>query len=246
MKHEKRKTRIIAIVNRKGGVGKTTTAKNLAYELTKDGKHVLIVDLDPQCNSTKGLCRKKHHKKTVVNMLLKESIKRCTTRTTNGLDMIAGDTMLASLEIKSGILNQQLDEIKQSNTYDYIVMDTSPYFNKLTAEILLSTDLIIIPTQVDIDSLDGMSTTIHEIQTLCEGVKYKILYTQVNDLKSTHNDLDSLYAALQEHSFHTCIRYHRYAVKRARARCQPLSKRYYRSNVAKDYKQLSKELQEVL
>jgi len=103
--------------------------------------------------------------------------------------------------------------------------------------------MAVIPTVVEPDSLDGMSTTINELEELCDyDIKYKILFTQVNDLKSTADDVKVLDDNLDDLVFDTKIRFHRYAVKRARMKQQPLAKRYRRASVTRDYEKLANEI----
>lgn len=232
--------KIITIVNRKGGCGKTTTTKNLGYELAKLGYRVLLVDYDPQCNTTRGLS-KRDYRKTIIDLIRGENVRKCIYTTRHDMDIIAGNKFLASENIDDQILVDQMNAI--STEYDFIINDTSPYFNKLTAEILFVTDLAIIPTTIEPDSLDGMSTTINEIEELCDyNINYKILLTQVNDLKSTEQDVRDLDENLEELILKTKIRFHRYAVKRARIKQQPVGKRYRRASVTKDYKNLANEI----
>lgn len=232
--------KIITIVNRKGGCGKTTTTKNLGYELAKLGYRVLLVDYDPQCNTTKGLS-KREYKTTIIDLIKGKNAHKCIYTTRHDMDIIAGNKFLASEDINNQIIVEQMNTV--SNEYDFIINDTSPYFNKLTAEILFVTDLAIIPTTIEPDSLDGMSTTINEIEELCDyNINYKILLTQVNDLKSTEQDVKDLDENLEELILKTKIRFHRYAVKRARIKQQPLGKRYRRASVTKDYKKLANEI----
>lgn len=232
--------KIITIVNRKGGCGKTTTTKNLGYELAKLGYRVLLVDYDPQCNTTKGLS-KREYKTTIIDLIRGKNVHKCIYTTRHDMDIIAGNKFLASEDINNQIIVEQMNTV--SNEYDFIINDTSPYFNKLTAEILFVTDLAIIPTTIEPDSLDGMSTTINEIEELCDyNINYKILLTQVNDLKSTEQDVKDLDENLEELILKTKIRFHRYAVKRARIKQQPLGKRYRRASVTKDYKKLANEI----
>ena len=231
---------VIGIVNRKGGVGKTTTAKNLAYSLTLEGKKTLVVDFDPQCNTTNGLTNRKFNK-TVVDLLKNEKVNRCIYNTRFGIDIVPGNLYLASEVVENGVLQKQLDLI--SDSYDYVIIDTSPYFNQLTAEILLVSDLTIIPTEVEVDSLDAMTTTVNELNYLCGGrMNFKILFTKVENLKTIANDLDELDTIYANYRFNTVIRYHRYAVQRARKYRQPLAKRYKFANVTTDYKNLAKEI----
>lgn len=232
--------KIITIVNRKGGCGKTTTTKNLGYELAKLGYRILLVDYDPQCNTTKGLS-KREYKTTIIDLIRGKNVHKCIYTTRHDMDIIAGNKFLASEDINDQIIVDQMNKV--CNEYDFIINDTSPYFNKLTAEILFVTDLAIIPTTIEPDSLDGMSTTINEIEELCDyNINYKILLTQVNDLKSTEQDVKDLDENLEELILKTKIRFHRYAVKRARIKQQPLGKRYRRASVTKDYKKLANEI----
>lgn len=240
-----KKSKVIVIANRKGGSGKTTTAKNLSYNLTTLGYRVLLVDCDPQCNATDGLTSRKH-KRTILSLLKYEDVHKCIYQTRfAGLDIIAGSDYLASEEILDDVIKKQLDTLE--NEYDYIVIDTSPYFNKLTVEILKTHDLIIIPTEVGEDSLKGMMTTINELSLLFKNhARIKVLYTKVDASKDTAKTLEDIDEQLGSVSFKTYIRYNHIPIKRARERRIPLSKRYHYAKATKDYEALARELVEVL
>lgn len=232
--------KVIAIINRKGGCGKTTTAKNLAYDLSNLNKRVLLIDMDPQRNCTDGLSIRKY-KKTVIS-LLQGNIKKCiyTTRFKN-LDLIPGSDYLASEKVDDQIVKNQLQQVKKE--YDYIIIDTSPYFNKLIAEIMLAHDFIIIPTEVLEDSVKGMVTTISELQHLGgNDINFKILFTKIDRLsRRSMKNLLELQNQLNLVSLKSVIYYQHGTIDRARKRRIPLSKAY-KSRVTKDYQSLANEV----
>lgn len=239
-----KKANIIVITNRKGGSGKTTTAKNLAYNLKKDVDRVLLIDMDPQCNATDGLSSREF-KKSVLGLLRGADIHHSIFHTRfSRLDIIPGSDYLASENIQDNILDEQLDSVRSE--YDYIVIDTSPYFNKLTVEILKAGDLVLIPTPLDEDSLKGASTTIQELTALFNGkLRCCVLPTMVDDTKYAAKLLQQLQQALGSLCFKTHIRTNVTPVRRARERRIPLSRRYPHAKVTKDYEHLTEELKEM-
>lgn len=238
------KGKVIVIGNRKGGSGKTTTAKNLAYELSKLGRQVLLIDGDPQRNATEGLSGKEY-KMSILGLLKHEDVHRCIYHTRfQGLDLIPGNDYLANEKIEDHIFVQQLEHLKER--YDYILIDTSPYFNKLIAEIMRAHDLVIIPTEINDDSIRGTMTTINEITQLFPQAKFRILYTKVDRSKETQKGLQELQQQLAPVSFQRVIRYCYLPVKRARKYRSPLSYRYPHAKAAMDYAAIAKELLEVI
>lgn len=240
-----KKNKVIVIANRKGGSGKTTTAKNIGYNLSALGYRVLLIDCDPQCNTTDGITGRTY-KRSILSLLKYEDVHKCIYKTRfPGLDIIPGSDYLASEEIIDDVFGKQLKTL--DGEYDFIIFDTSPYFNKLTGEILKTHDLIIIPTEINEDSLKGMMTTVNELALfLNRSANFRILYTKIDTTKETAKKLEGLYNELESVSFKTYIRYCYIPVNRARDHRSPLLKRYPYAKATKDYKRLTKEVLEVL
>ena len=163
--------RIIAVANQKGGVGKTTTAINLAACLAEAGKKVLTIDLDPQGNMTSGLGVDKNAvENTVYELMLEEcSIKESMTDTVvEGMQIIPSNVNLAGAEIellgineKEYILKNAVDYVKDD--YDFIIIDCPPSLNMLTINAMTTANSVLVPIQCEYYALEGLSQLIHTI-----------------------------------------------------------------------------------
>lgn len=168
--------RIIAIANQKGGVGKTTTAINLAACLAEAGKKVLAIDLDPQGNMTSGLGVDKNEvENTVYQLMLDEcTIKESMVHTVvDNLELIASNVNLAGAEIellgiadKEYILKNAVDYIKED--YDFIIIDCPPSLNMLTVNAMTTANTVLVPIQCEYYALEGLSQLIHTINLVQE------------------------------------------------------------------------------
>ena len=150
--------RIIAIANQKGGVGKTTTSINLSACLAELGKKVLVIDLDPQGNTTSGFgIDKEEIENTVYELMLGEcSIRESMTKVENieHLSLIPSNVNLAGAEIellgineKEYILKNAVDYIRDD--YDFIIIDCPPSLNMLTVNAMTTADSILVPIQCE-------------------------------------------------------------------------------------------------
>lgn len=155
----------IAIINQKGGCGKTTTAVNLAAALSLLGKKVLLIDIDPQGNATTGLGIEKNEiKHTIYTVLSGEDAPEDAIIRTDiaGLDLIPSNISLSGAEVELSreiggdfILKGRMDGI--SYDYDYIFIDVPPSLGLLTINALIASDSVIIPIQAEYYALEGMA-----------------------------------------------------------------------------------------
>lgn len=166
--------RIIAIANQKGGVGKTTTTVNLAAALAKAGKKVLLVDIDPQGNSTSGLgIDKRRCEKTVYDCLINEEKAENVSVETeyenlsvcpSNLDLSGAEIELISVMGRENRLKQSLASAK--DIYDFILIDTPPSLGLITVNTLTAADSIIIPIQCEFYALEGVSQLVETVKRI--------------------------------------------------------------------------------
>ena len=173
----------IAIFNQKGGVGKTTTYINLAACLAMKGKRVLIVDIDPQGNTTTGMgIVKKGLEYTSYDILVDKTIKAkqtiMRTRVEN-LDIIPASVNLAGAEIemvrvesREKMLKRALDQVKAE--YDYIFIDCPPSLGLLTINSLTAVDSVLIPIQCEFYALEGVSQLMSTIELVKKSFNPKL------------------------------------------------------------------------
>lgn len=169
----------ISVVNQKGGVGKTTTALNLAAALAEAGKFVLLVDLDPQGNATSGLGIKNQQlEKGLYHALIAEQRLHDTVVNTAhaGLrlvpstpDLAGANVELVNVEGREMKLNDILNEVKHA--YDYIIIDSPPSLGLLTLNGLVAADKILIPVQAEYYALEGLGQLLRTIDMVRENIK---------------------------------------------------------------------------
>ena len=164
-------SRIIAIANQKGGVGKTTTAINLSACLAESGKKVLAIDLDPQGNMTSGLGVDKNElDNTVYELMLDEcSINESMQQTVvDNLKIIASN----GINDKEYILKTAVDYIRDD--FDFIIIDCPPSLNMLTVNAMTTADTVLVPIQCEYYALEGLSQLIHTINLVQERLNSKL------------------------------------------------------------------------
>lgn len=212
-------TRIYAIANQKGGVGKTTTCVNLAASLVATKKRVLLVDLDPQGNATMGSGIDKNELEETIYEVLTDraSIQDCLLVSESGKyhilpsngDLTAAEVEMLTLPNKEQKLKIVLAQV--ADAYDYILIDCPPSLNMLTLNALVASGSVIIPMQCEYYALEGLSAlmdTINQIQEIfnpnlrVEG----ILRTMYDPRNSLTSDVSAqLHEYFGDKVYRTCI-----------------------------------------
>jgi len=168
--------RIVAVVNQKGGVGKTTTAVNLAAALTDAGKKVLLCDFDPQANATSGLgIHKKKLTRTVYDTIINDVPAKDAIVATKFADVLPASADLAGAGVELVTLPEPSYRLKSvlqqvQNAYDLILIDCPPSLELLTINALAAADSILIPVQCEYYALEGLS----DLMSTMRMVKRKI------------------------------------------------------------------------
>ena len=175
--------RTIAIANQKGGVGKTTTSINLSASLAAKGKKVLVIDIDPQGNTTSGFGIEKNDlENTIYELILSEcSIEECILKDViPGVSIIPSNVNLAAAEIeligidkKEYILKNEVDWVKDK--YDFIIIDCPPSLSMLTINSMTTADTVLVPIQCEYYALEGLSQLIHTIDLVQQRLNPKVI-----------------------------------------------------------------------
>lgn len=247
--------RIIAIANQKGGVGKTTTAVNLAACIAENNKKVLAIDMDPQGNMTSGFGIDKNElENTAYDLLVDEEMgaRECIVEVFHCLSLLPSNRNLTGAEIElltvkdmQYILRNKLEEIMDD--YDYIIIDCPPALGMLTVNAMTAADTVIVPIQCEFFALDGLTQLIYTIgliqnslnpDLVIEGVVFTMYDARTNlSLQVVENVKD----CLDQNIYKTIIPRN---VKLAEAPSHGLPINFYapRSSGAESYQQLAQEV----
>ena len=252
-----KKAQIITIVNHKGGVGKTTTAINLAIGLAHSKKKVLIIDLDPQANLTQSMGILDEQPQTIYGAL--RGAYSLPTITLNGIDITPSELNLCGAEIeltaaigREFILRDLLHDEPQAglsvmSKYDFIIIDAPPSLGLLTTNALACSNYVIIPVQSEYLALQGLN----KLHSVIELVKQKlnpglnilgVLITRYDSRKVLNKNIEeALRGTFEGFVFNTAIR-ENIAIAEAPAMGQDVITYAPKSNGAQDYLQFTKEV----
>jgi len=162
-------SKIIAITNQKGGVGKTTTSINLSASIAAAEKKTLLIDIDPQANSTSGLGIDKSDNSVYQVMIGTEDIRNCVSNTympfldivPSNINLVGAEIEMVSMSDREVALKNQINKLKDD--YDYIFIDCPPSLSLLTLNALIASDSVLIPVQCEYFALEGLGQLLNTI-----------------------------------------------------------------------------------
>jgi len=170
-------SRVVALANQKGGVGKTTTAINLGASLAACDRKVLLIDLDPQANATSGIGLSKNEALSMYSVLLDGASLRSVIHETelptlhvapSSVDLVGAEVELGDVDDRQFRLRNAIEPVKAD--YDYILIDSPPSLGLLTVNALVASDSVLVPMQCEYFAMEGVSQLLSTIERVRGGL----------------------------------------------------------------------------
>lgn len=244
--------RMIAVMNQKGGVGKTTTTMNLAHALARSGQHVLAIDLDPQAHLTAGLGLARKSQPGIAELMLnKKSADEVVVLARENVDLLPAGDRLGELEHLTGggakrgwMLRDAITEY--ANEYDYVLIDCPPSSGILGMNALLAAKEVLIPVSGDFFALQGLARLMNILQHIESTLKINtekwVVLTRFQERRRLAKDVrDKIMSYFPKRVYRTAIR-EAVALAESPGFGQTIFEYQASSNGAQDYKSLAKDV----
>ncbi|WP_024653847.1 ParA family protein [Borrelia persica] len=243
--------KIISIINQKGGVGKTTSAINIAYSITLLNKKTLLIDIDSQGNTSSGVnVSKKETSNSSYELIYKK--KKITPIRNFNLDIIPSSLKLALLEkeliheiARENFLKNALKKYEEDN-YDFIILDCPPTLSILTINALIASTYLLIPIETEFFAFEGINLlldTISAVKQINNNLEIAGVFINKYDIrnKSKEKYIDSLKKVFKDKFLNTKIRKN-ISISKSQEKNIPVYIYNKESNAAKDFLALTKEI----
>lgn len=244
---------VISVINQKGGVAKTTTSLNLAAAWSKQGRKVLLIDIDPQASATKAVFGERDFDETIYDVLINKLSPEKAIQNSElfGFDMIPSEIMLSGVDIqiaayfgREQILKTKIEPLKKK--YDIILIDCPPSLGLLTINALISSKDILIPICPEYFSVQGINLILETLSNIRVGLGFKvgvrgIIITRYRDRKITNNVIEEIRKQYDIKVFKDFIP-DNIAVEEAHHEHLPVNMYAPESKAAKAYEALATEL----
>ncbi len=238
------KGKIIAVWNLKGGVGKSTSTINLAYDLGTMGHKVLVIDLDPQVNTTPIFTKANENGVTIADVMADPPKAKSAVRRTKyeDIDIIKGSSALAEGYDEDSLLKALMD-VRQG--YDLVLIDCQPSCGTLTRNALYAADIVLTPAVLDRFCLDNLRTASDILADISDdkekASKWIVFANRIRNIKSQMSIYQDVMGKCDYPFLGTCVR-ECAAIPNALTQRKPVARHARRSPAAKDFQALAEDV----